>query len=78
MSPEFSANWGTEFLNTRFPLPTLLCEADLVGEGLPVRPVHIVNVQHHRRLPGSRGPRLVAPRQQRHARREHRADAARL
>ena len=25
MSPEFGRNWGTECLNTRFPLPTLLC-----------------------------------------------------
>ena len=23
--PEFSRNWGTECLNTRFPLPTLQC-----------------------------------------------------
>ena len=25
MSPEFVGKWGTEWLNTRFPLPTLLC-----------------------------------------------------
>ena len=25
MPPEFGRNWGTECLNTRFPLPTLLC-----------------------------------------------------
>ena len=25
MPPEFGGKWGTEFLNTRFPLPTLLC-----------------------------------------------------
>ena len=25
MSPEFGRKWGTECLNTRFPLPTLLC-----------------------------------------------------
>ena len=26
MPPEFDRKWGTECLNTRFPLPTLLCE----------------------------------------------------
>ena len=25
MPPEFGRKWGTEWLNTRFPLPTLLC-----------------------------------------------------
>ena len=25
MPPEFGRKWGTEYLNTRFPLPTLLC-----------------------------------------------------
>ena len=25
MPPEFGTKWGTECLNTRFPLPTLLC-----------------------------------------------------
>ena len=25
MHPEFGRKWGTECLNTRFPLPTLLC-----------------------------------------------------
>ena len=25
MLPEFGRKWGTEWLNTRFPLPTLLC-----------------------------------------------------
>ena len=25
MPPEFGRKWGTECLNTRFPLPTLLC-----------------------------------------------------
>ena len=25
MPPEFGGKWGTECLNTRFPLPTLLC-----------------------------------------------------
>ena len=25
MPPEFGGNWGTECLNTRFPLPTPLC-----------------------------------------------------
>ena len=25
MPPEFSGKWGTECINTRFPLPTLLC-----------------------------------------------------
>ena len=25
MPPEFGRKWGTELLNTRFPLPTLLC-----------------------------------------------------
>ena len=25
MPPDFSGKWGTECLNTTFPLPTLLC-----------------------------------------------------
>ena len=25
MPPEFGGKWGTEYLKTRFPLPTLLC-----------------------------------------------------
>ena len=25
MPPDFGRKWGTECLNTRFPLPTLLC-----------------------------------------------------
>ena len=25
MPPELGGKWGTEYLNTRFPLPTLLC-----------------------------------------------------
>ena len=29
-SPEFGGKWGTECLNTRFPLPTQLCEDDLI------------------------------------------------
>lgn len=44
---------------------------------VPVGPVHVVYVEHDGGLAGARRPLLAAPRQQRHARREHRADAAR-
>ena len=30
MPPEFGRKWGTECLNTRFPLPTLLCAGNSV------------------------------------------------
>lgn len=45
---------------------------------VPVCPVHVVHVEHDGRLAGPRRRLLGPPRQQRHARREHRADAARL
>ena len=30
--PEFSGKWETEYLNTRFPLPSLLCQAHMQRE----------------------------------------------
>ena len=40
MPPEFGREWGTECLNTRFPLPTLLC---------PGYSVKLMNRIHNRR-----------------------------
>ena len=33
MPPEFGRKWGTECLNIRFPLPTLLCAEYNVNDG---------------------------------------------